>query len=155
MYPSPLPTLFHRTAIQILAFIKSPAPTQPASSVTLVSQDFTQDFLIDLRNVTKKPQRIIHTLVARTAIQDLEDSPGNDQKIREIGLKYSIVSSQTSFVAIEARQDGLLKLKDNTTNELESVASALQQKASWLGGLTLGSSEIDEQMRKLTSIFRE
>ena len=124
VFPFHLRPIFHGDAYQILAFIKAKQPrfTCRLSGSRADGRRVTYPLPVDLGRA--RQGTVVHTLVAREAIRDLEDGAsylhlagsgggassgdgGLQAKVKaeilSLGLAYSLASTHTSFLAVEER----------------------------------------------------
>jgi Ca-activated chloride channel family protein len=138
--PSQLPVLFPGDGLTVFARVKG-----GTSSEVAVLADGPEGPLRFPVQVSAEPQttsRVIPVLMARLAIQELEEraepsagsrQPGRKreqirQQVRDLALRYQVMSSETSFVAIEERAEGA----QHPPAELRRIPIALTRE--W-GGL--------------------
>ena len=135
--PNPVPAIFGGDSLTVFARIESGS----AHQVSLLSREHRWDVAIDLERAESDP--LIPTLWARHAIQQLEDAQpprrGSNQgrgqredrkraSIIELGLRYGLMSSATSYVAVEERADA-----DRTQSQAELRKVPIALTTGWGG----------------------
>ncbi|MEN9220585.1 MAG: hypothetical protein Q6K08_07235, partial [Thermostichales cyanobacterium GMQP_bins_62] len=132
--PAVLPPLFHNQRWTVYGRLKTLQPTQVRLQATLDGNQHVWELPITPEQVDPSP--VVALLFARRAIRDLEEEPrrGSRQQDRQqqartaalvsLACRYQLMSSVTSFVAIEERQEG-----DSTTEiKLRRVPVALTRE---------------------------
>ena len=129
--PNPVPPIFGGDSLTVFARIASGS----AHTVSLRSKERTWEVAIDLERA--ESDALIPTLWARHAIRQLEDARaprrGSNQRrtgqedrkrasIVELGVRYGLMSSATSYVAVEERAPSA---QTQTQAELRRVPIAL------------------------------
>jgi poly [ADP-ribose] polymerase len=121
--PKIIRSLFNGMRLTVYRFI------QNCHKATLTATINNQEFVTSVfsNKITETKGRILHCLTARTIIQDYENGllhndesenelikKQNKQDLIELSIKYSVVSSFTSFVAIEERDGQALEPGKNS-----------------------------------------
>ncbi|KIP04028.1 hypothetical protein PHLGIDRAFT_212597 [Phlebiopsis gigantea 11061_1 CR5-6] len=112
--PSTLPFFYPGDRFVVFAWIQNKKFTPPKKVVIYARPDSGGEMLqfsVPVQVVESPPQHhhrpLIHTLMARRAIMELEDSDkqhrwsGNRTAIIHLGTRYQLVSTYTSFVAVD------------------------------------------------------
>lgn len=143
--PNPVPPVFGGDSLTVFARVEG----GDARRVTLTSKEKSWELAIDLERA--EADALIPTLWARHAIQQLEDarSPrrrGSNQKrghdgdkkrasIVELGVRYGLMSSATSYVAIEERSP-----EDRIGTQAEMRAIPIALTKGWGGRAAAGGA---------------
>ena len=116
----PIP-LYPGFRCSIFAIIRQSAnPGSPSNSIRITGRVMGRDVEFETpvapigigeESITDGTEKIklLHTLAARALIQGYEDMPSNPEvqaQIRRLGIRYSLASSATSFLAIDQAPNG-------------------------------------------------
>jgi len=153
--PKVWPPLFHNQRWTVYARVSQLCATVVRLQAVIAGQTYRWELPLDPERVDETP--VVPLLFARSAIRDCEELPsqggGSRQRERKqasqrrrealvnLGCRYQLMSSETSFVAIEQRPDG-----DKTAEiKLRRVPIALTQR--W-GGIPDDLSTAYSPLRK-------
>jgi Ca-activated chloride channel family protein len=116
--PSEMPPIVAGARVVLYGFVDGLRPTTLRLTANAPSGPLAFDVPIDPVNVT--PGTIVSTLAARARIRELEESPdwlqargsrqqrsrvsGASQEIIDLAVRYGLASRETSFVAVERRE---------------------------------------------------
>jgi poly [ADP-ribose] polymerase len=135
--PKIIRSLFNGMRLTVYRFIEN------CHKATLTATINNQEFVTNVfsNKITETQGRILHCLTARAIIQDYEnglldnDESENElikkqykQDLIELSMKYSVVSSFTSFVAIEERDGQALQPGKNFVFVIEEKLEFYFQK---------------------------
>jgi hypothetical protein len=119
--PSTVPQVFAGGRLLVYGFATGAAPAGAAATARLTAESPSGpvSFEVPLDPARVRPGRTVATLAARARIRDLEESPewtsargsrqahrkanAAAQEIIALGIRYGLVSRETSYVAIERR----------------------------------------------------
>ncbi len=116
--PSRIPPVFSGERLVVYGFVERLQPATLRLSGTVPSGPMTFEVPLDPQSAV--PGTVISTLAARARIRELEESPewlsargsrqqraratDSSREIIDLAVRYSLISRETSFVAVERRQ---------------------------------------------------